>query len=64
MNSEKKCLRAVLTPTQYDYYVDYVYNHKPLNEIAAEYGVGIPAVCRAIKRARERVLQYYEKGAK
>lgn len=59
MKHDLEKLRAVLSPTQYKYYVAYVYYQKPLNEIAQYYGVGIPAVCRAIKRARVRVLDYY-----
>lgn len=55
-----KYLRAVLTPKQYRYYSAYLYGGQTLADISIQYDVDITTVCKTIKRARERVLQYLE----
>lgn len=53
-------LRAVLTPKQYRYYTAYLYGNQTLADISIDYDVSITTVCKTIKRARERVLQYLD----
>lgn len=53
-------LRAVLTPTQYRYYTDYLYRGLKLADISLQYDVDITTVCRTLQRARQRVLRYLE----
>lgn len=57
-------LRAVLTPTQYRYYTGYIYAGKTLAELSVEYDRDITTICRTLKTARRRVLDYLEKGGK
>ena len=63
---DKKCdsappyLRAILTPTQYRYYVYYMYGGLKLVDIAMYYDVDISTVCRTIKNARKRIIAYVE----
>lgn len=52
---------VILTPTQYNYYKAYFRGGKTLAEIADAYGVDITTVCRVIKNARRRIIDYYQK---
>lgn len=49
---------AILTPTQYRYYMAYFRGGKSLAEISIAYGVDISTVCRVIKNARRRIIEY------
>lgn len=51
---------AILTPTQYNYYMAYFRGGKMLSDIADAYGVDITTVCRVIKAARRRIIAYYK----
>ena len=53
-----KYLRAILTPVQYRYYTGYIYAGKGLAELSIEYDRDITTICRTIKKARLRVLDY------
>ena len=55
---EEMKLKAMLTPTQYKYYTDYLYNNMRLWQIADKYGVDITTVCRVIKTARKNIIKY------
>lgn len=55
-----KYLRAVLTPVQYRYYTEYIYGGSTLADISIRYDRDITTICRTIKKARQRVLQYLE----
>ena len=55
-----KYLRAILTPKQYAYYTEYVYGTDRLADIAIRYDVDITTVCRVIKTARKRIINYCE----
>lgn len=63
---DKKCdsaplyLQGILTPTQYRYYVYYMYGGIKLADIAIYFDVDISTVCRTIKNARKRILAYHE----
>lgn len=52
---------AILTPKQYDYYRAYFREGKTLANISLMYGVDISTVCRVIKNARRRIIEYYQK---
>ena len=51
---------AILTPTQLKYYTAYFRGGKSLAEISIAYGVDISTVCRVIKNARRRIIEYYQ----
>lgn len=53
-------LRDILTPTQYKYYVYYIYGGLKLADIAMYWDVDITTVCRTIKNAKKRILAYHE----
>lgn len=54
-------LKAILTPTQYRYYIYYMYGGLKLADIAIYFDVDISTVCRTIKNARKRILAYIER---
>lgn len=54
-------MRNILTPTQYKYYVEYCYNGMLLTDISIKYDVDVSTVCRVIKNARKRILEYLER---
>lgn len=54
-------MRQILTPTQYKYYVEYCYNGMLLTDISIKYDVDVSTVCRVIKNARKRILEYLER---
>lgn len=54
----------ILTPKQYKYYRDYFREGMRLADISIKYDVDISTVCRVLKSARRRMLEYYnERGA-
>lgn len=50
----------ILTPKQYKYYKAYFRDGKKLADISIMYDVDITTVCRVLKSARSRMIQYYE----
>lgn len=54
-------LRDILTPTQYKYYLYYVYGGLTLADISILFDRDITTICRTISKARLRVLNYLEK---
>lgn len=52
----------ILTSKQYKYYKAYFRDGKKLADISIMYDVDISTVCRVIKSARRRLLQYYKDG--
>lgn len=58
LDSAPSYLRHILTPTQYKYYTYYLYGGLKLADIAIYFDVDISTVCRTIKNAQKRVLEY------
>ena len=54
---------VILTPKQYKYYKAYFRDGKKLADISIMYDVDITTVCRVLKSARRRMIDYYERGA-
>lgn len=52
----------ILTPKQYKYYKAYFRDGKKLADISIMYDVDITTVCRVLKSARRRLINYYERG--
>lgn len=50
-------LQAILTKTQYKYWVDYFDNNLTLSEISIKYNVHITTVCHTLKKARKRIIE-------
>lgn len=62
MVHDTEYMRQILTPTQYKYYVEYCYNGMLLTDISIKYDVDVSTVCRVIKNARKRMLEFFENG--
>lgn len=52
--------QAILTPRQYRYYAAYFRDGKTMQEISIENDVDISTICRVIKNARKRIIDYYK----
>lgn len=59
---KSETVRAILTKTQYKYWVEYYYNDMNIEEIARKYNVHFTTVSRVLINARRRFMKY-EKGA-
>lgn len=51
-------IEVILTPTQYRYYQSYFRDGKTMTDISIENDVNISTVCRVLKNARKRILEY------
>ena len=58
---EQPPLEMILTRTQCKYYRAYFKDGKTMMQIAADNAVDVSTVCKTIKAARHRLLQYYQK---
>lgn len=54
-------LQVILTRKQYLYYIEYAKGKAPA-EIAARYNVDVSTVCRTIRRAKQKLITYAERG--
>lgn len=50
-------IRAILTKTQYKYWVEYYKNDLSLADIALKYNVHITTVCHVMKNAQKRIVK-------
>lgn len=56
--------KLILTQTQYKYYLSYFVDGKSLGEISVEYDVDVSTVCRVLKSARRRIIDYMAENPK
>lgn len=54
-------IEIILTGTQLKYYREYFKNSKSMADISIMYGVDISTVCRVLKNARKRIIEYYNR---
>lgn len=53
---------VILTPRQYKYYKAYFRDGLRMADISIKYDVDISTVCRVLKSARKRLIEYYKEG--
>ena len=64
IRAEQPPLETILTPKQLKYYTAYFRDAKKMVDISIENGVDISSVCRVIRNARKRIIDYYADGGR